>query len=97
MIDRQIKRNVLWTLLIATVIFVFGLIMARAAAHSSGIISTVYRILLTPSMSVGLLESKVLRVKLSPLTALSLALVFHYASSFILISGLRKVWGRFMS
>ena len=95
MVYRELKRNLLWTLLIGTGVFVFGVVFVRAAAHWSGFPLVVYKVLMTPAMFVGLLESKVLGREFSSAVALTLGVLFHYGAYFLVISGVRALMSRF--
>ncbi len=91
----ELKRNLLWTLLIGTVVFVLGVVFVRAAASWSGFPLVAYKVLMSPGMFVGLLESKVLGREFSSAVALTLGFLFHYGAYFLVISGVRRVKSRF--
>ena len=93
---RELKRSILWTVLIGTLVIVFGVVFARSAAHSSGLLTIIYHIFLAPSMSVGLVESKIIGKQLSPSIALALGLVFHYIAYFLIILGVRFGYKQFL-
>ena len=92
----ELKRPLLWTLLIGTLVIVFGLVFARSAAHSDGLFSAIYHILLAPSMSVGLVESKLLGRELSSSVALVVGLVLHYIVYFLIVLGVRLGYKQFL-
>jgi len=92
----ELKRYFLWTLLIGTLVIVFGVMFARAAAHSDGLFSAIYHILLAPSMSVGLVESKLLGRELSSSVALAVSLALHYIVYFLIVFGVRLGYKQFL-